>query len=195
MKEVLPVKIKIGNKNVLYPMPVTVVGAMVNGRPNFIAIAHVGILTRHQPHLISLSMSKMHYTNAGIKETKTFSVNLMSVENMVPADYVGTFSGKAVDKSQVFEVFYGELKTAPIIAGCPLSMECKLYDVYDLPQFDVFIGEVVETYADENVLTDGKADLSKVNPLLFDMTSVQYWSLGKAVGRCWNISRQYNNSK
>jgi len=189
------VKIKIGNKNVLYPMPVTVVGAMVNGRPNFIAIAHVGMLTRHQPHLISLSMSKIHYTNAGIKETKTFSINLMSVENMVPADYVGTFSGKAVDKSQVFEVFYGELKTAPIIAGCPLSMECKLYDVYELPQFDVFIGEIVETYADEYVLTDGKVDLSKVNPLLFDMTSVQYWSLGKATGKCWNIGRQYSNSK
>jgi flavin reductase (DIM6/NTAB) family NADH-FMN oxidoreductase RutF len=108
---------------------------------------------------------------------------------------VGTFSGKTVDKSQVFEVFYGGLKTAPIIAGCPLSMECKLYDVYELPQFDVFIGEIVETYADENVLTDGKVDLSKVNPLLFDMTSVQYWSLGKAAGKCWNIGRQYGNSE
>ncbi|OHD13630.1 MAG: hypothetical protein A2086_00715 [Spirochaetes bacterium GWD1_27_9] len=187
-------KTKIGNQNVLYPMPVTVVGAIVNGKINFINIAHVGILsvkTPSQPHLISLGMNKIHYTNAGIKETKTFSVNLMSVNEIIPADYVGLVSGENNDKSQVFETFFGELKTAPIIKNCPLSMECKLYDVYNTPQHDIFIGEVVATYADEKILTDGKVDISKANPLLFDMNTIQYWSLGKVVGKCWSEGKKY----
>jgi flavin reductase (DIM6/NTAB) family NADH-FMN oxidoreductase RutF len=66
-------KKKIGNQNVLYPTPVTIVGALVNGKINFINIAHVGILNVGMPHLISLGMGKIHHTNAGIRENKTFS--------------------------------------------------------------------------------------------------------------------------
>ena len=54
--------------NVLYPTPTTIVGAMVAGKPNFITIAHIGIVNHAKPFLISLSMAKPHYTNAGIKE-------------------------------------------------------------------------------------------------------------------------------
>ena len=105
-------KKKIGNQNVLYPTPVTVVGALVNGKINFLNIAHVGILNAKAPHLISLGMGKMHHTNAGIRENKTFSVNILSQEQMVEADYVGLVSGTRTDKSGVFETFFGELKTA-----------------------------------------------------------------------------------
>jgi hypothetical protein len=49
----------------------------------------------------------------------------------------------------------------------------------------------VATYADEAVLTGGKVDLAKVKPLLFDMSSMKYWSLGPAVGNCWNVGKQY----
>ena len=49
-------KKKIGNQNVLYPTPVTIVGALVNGKVNFLNVAHVGILNAGVPHLISLGM-------------------------------------------------------------------------------------------------------------------------------------------
>ena len=184
-------KKKIGSQNVLYPTPVTIVGALVNGKPNFLNVAHIGILNAGAPHLISLGMNKAHYTNIGIRENKTFSVNILSQDRIIEADYVGLVSGGKVDKSAVFETFFGELKTAPLIQACPLSMECRLYDTYELKTHDVFIGEIVATYADEAVLTDGKVDLSKVKPLLFDMTSLQYWSLGEPVGKCWNAGKQY----
>jgi flavin reductase (DIM6/NTAB) family NADH-FMN oxidoreductase RutF len=71
-------KKKIGNQNALYPTPVTIVGALVNGKTNFINIAHVGILNAGAPHLISLGMGKIHHTNAGIRENKTFSINILS---------------------------------------------------------------------------------------------------------------------
>ncbi len=52
------------------------------------------------------------------------------------------------------------------------------------------IGEIVETYVDESVLTDGKVDISKVKPLLFDMSSVKYWSVGNVIADCWSIGKQ-----
>jgi flavin reductase (DIM6/NTAB) family NADH-FMN oxidoreductase RutF len=185
-------KKKLAGMNVLYPTPTTIVGAMVNGKPNFITIAHIGIVNHAKPYLISLSMGKAHYTNTGIKENKAFSVNIPSENLVVETDYVGIVSGKKTDKSNVFEIFHGDVENAPMIKACPLNMECKLYDTYDTPTHDLFIGEIVETYADESVVSDGKVDIARVKPLLFDMSSIKYkyWSLGDAVANCWNVGKK-----
>jgi flavin reductase (DIM6/NTAB) family NADH-FMN oxidoreductase RutF len=184
------VKKTLDGINVLYPTPTTIVGAIVEGKPNFNTIAHIGIVNHARPYLISLSMAKPHYTNAGIKANRAFSVNIPSEDLVVETDYVGIVSGKKKDKSGIFEVFYGHLEKAPMITECPINMACKLYDVYDTPTHDLFIGEIVETFADESVLKDGKVDLARVKPLLFDMSSIKYWSIGKPVAGCWNIGKQ-----
>lgn len=69
-------KVEVGAKNCLYPLPTTLVGALVNGKPNYITIAHVGMMDLES---VSLGMSKAHYTNSGIKAYGTFSVNIPSV--------------------------------------------------------------------------------------------------------------------
>ncbi|MBL7205526.1 MAG: flavin reductase family protein [Desulfobacteraceae bacterium] len=183
-------KKKLDGTNVLYPTPTVIVGALVEGKPNFITIAHIGILNHAKPHLISLSMGKIHYTNPGIKENRAFSVNIPSEDLVVETDCVGLVTGKKTDKSTLFDVFYGRLEKAPMIEQCPINMECKLYDIYDTPAHDILIGEIVETYVDESVLTDGKVDISKVKPLLFDMSSVKYWSVGNVIADCWSIGKQ-----
>jgi flavin reductase (DIM6/NTAB) family NADH-FMN oxidoreductase RutF len=124
-------------------------------------------------------MNKAHFTNAGIKENKTFSVNILSEDKMLKMDYVGLVSGKETDKSGVFDTFFGKLKTAPIISDCPVSMECRLHDIYDIGTHDVFIGEIVATYVDEAVLTNGRIDLA----------TRRYWTLGSAVGDCWSVGK------
>ena len=183
-------KIKLGGINVLYPTPTVLVGAIVEGKPNFLTIAHIGIVNHAKPFLISMSLGKVHFTNAGIKENEAFSVNLPSENLVVKTDYVGMVSGKKTDKSGVFEIFYGKLANAPMIEDCSLNMECKLYDVYDTPTHDLFIGEIVETYAEESILSEGKVDIAKVKPLLFDMSSIKYWSLGESIADCWNVGKQ-----
>jgi flavin reductase (DIM6/NTAB) family NADH-FMN oxidoreductase RutF len=181
---------KIGRQNALYPMPVTLVGTVVEGRVNFINIAHVGIFNAAAPHRISLGMAKAHFSNKGIRENRTFSVNLPSQDMVTVADYCGLFSGKSEDKSKLFEIFFGELQTAPLIKSCPVAMECRLVETVDTRTHDVFVGEIVATYADPAVLTDGKVDLAKVRPLLFDMASCQYWSLGPPVADCWSEGKK-----
>ena len=70
-------------------MPITLVGATVNGKPNYLTVAHVGIMNHAQPTYITVGLGKMHYTNAGIKENKTFSVNIPSEDMVVKTDYCG----------------------------------------------------------------------------------------------------------
>ncbi len=176
--------------NALYPTPTVIVGAMVNGKPNYITIAHIGIVNHARPYLISLSSAKVHYTNAGIKQNKAFSVNIPSQQLVIETDYAGLVSGKNTDKSELFEIFHGQLENVPMIKECPINMECRLYDVYDTPTHDLLIGEIVETYADESVLSEGKIDLTKLKPLLFDMSSIKYWSVGEVVADCWKIGKQ-----
>ena len=98
-------------------------------------------------------------------------------------------SGKKTDKAALFDVFYGELKTAPMIRQCRVNMELKLHEVLDLPTHDIFIGELVQTYADESVLTEDKIDIDKLKPLLFDMASKKYRSIGSVIGACWSAGK------
>jgi flavin reductase (DIM6/NTAB) family NADH-FMN oxidoreductase RutF len=185
-------KEKLGAVNALYPTPTALVGATVNGKPNFITIAHIGIMTHNH---ISLGMGKPHYTNIGIKENKTFSVCLPSENIVIETDYCGIMTGKKTDKAVLFDIFYGDLKTAPMIQQCKVCMECRLDRIIDFPTHDVFVGEIVQTFADGSVLSDKTIDVSKVKPLLFDMSSKKYWSLGDEIAQCWNIGKQLKIEK
>jgi len=170
-------------------MPTTLVGTIVNGKPNFLAVAHVGILNHGTPQYLSIGLAKMHYSNAGILENRTFSICLPSEDLMVETDYCGIMTGKKTDKASLFDLFYGELKTAPMIRQCPVNMELKLHDVLDFASHEIFVGELVQTHADDRVLTDGKIDIAKLRPLLFDMASMHYWRLGPPAGKCWNVGK------
>ncbi len=179
-------KVNLGAKNCLYPLPTTIVGATVNGKPNFLAIAHVGIMAHD---FISVSMNKRHYTNAGIKENGEFSVNIPSWEMVKETDYVGITSGANTDKSAFFEVFYGRLKTAPLVQKCAINMACRLIKTVDFPTNDLFIGEVVETFCDDACLTDGVVDFEKVRPVLFVMNDRSYFQVGKRGAKAFEIGK------
>lgn len=180
-------KVKLGVRNCLYPMPTTLVGALVNGKPNYVTIAHVGIMELAS---VSLGMNKSHYTNQGIKEQKAFSVNIPSVQMVKETDYCGLVSGKNEDKAALFTTFYGALKTAPMIVECCVNMECELVRTVDFPSHDVFVGRIVEAYCDENVLTGGVVDVGKVQPLLFVMNDRSYWRVGDRVAGAWDVGRE-----
>jgi flavin reductase (DIM6/NTAB) family NADH-FMN oxidoreductase RutF len=185
-------KLSLGAKNCLYPLPTTLVGANVGGTPNYIAIAHVGVMAlRH----VSVSMNKRHYTNAGIVENGNFSVNLPSVDLARETDYCGLVSGQDVDKGALFTTFYGQLGTAPMIEECALNMECRLVRTIDFETHDVFVGQVVETYCDERILTDGAVDLARVQPLLFSMNDRSYWTVGERYARAWDVGKSLREGR
>lgn len=181
-------KEKLGVVNALYPLVTTIVGSVVDGRPDFATVAHVGIA-----HLkgVTLGMGRTHLTNEGIKANREFSVSVPSEAMVEATDYIGMASGASVDKSGLFTVFYGALDKAPLVDDCPVTMACRLIEHVELPTHDLFVGEIVETHADVEVLTNGVVDIAKVRPLLFDMGSKRYWSLGEPVAKCWSAGKGF----
>jgi len=186
-------KKKIGPSSILFPMPSTIIGANVNGKPNFLTVAYCGIVEA-KPPLIMISLGKSHFTNDGIKENKTFSVNIPSADMAEATDYVGIYSGNDTDKSKVFDVFYGELKTAPMIGEAPLNLECKLVKNVDLSiKHDVFIGEIVQTHVKEECLTNGVPDIRKVDPIIYATKIQSYVRIGDLIGKAWKIGKNFKN--
>ena len=171
-------------------LPVCLVGANVNGKPNFEAIAWFNIAD-YNPYLISVSSDKSHYTNKGIREHKEFSVNISSADMAAVTDYCGTQSGEKVDKSKVFGVFFGELRNAPMISECPINVECRLVKTVELSHNELFIGEIAGVYIEDKYLTDAKPDMRKINPLVFEEGLGNYWKLGEHVGKMGHAGKGY----
>jgi flavin reductase (DIM6/NTAB) family NADH-FMN oxidoreductase RutF len=185
-------KINLGSTIPAYPMPVSIVGTIVNGKANFMAVAWFTLVS-YKPPRIAIALGKGHFTNPGIKENKSFGISLPSEDMVEKTDFCGIVTGKKTDKSEIFDVFYGELETAPLIKECPLSMECKLVDTVVSGLNEIFIGEIVGTYTEERFLTDGKLDFGKMKPFILSQPDTAYWSLGEPIAKAWSIGKKFKN--
>jgi len=184
-------KKKLGSKPMIYPMPVTLVGADVEGKPNFMTIAFINIINMN-PAMVAMGASPSHHTCKGIRENKTFSINLPSKDMLEVTDYVGLTSGAKKNKAGLFSIFRGITKTAPMIEECPLNLECKLLQRLSLGGTDdLYIGEVVETYCEPKFLTNGKPDIKKMGTFVFSMNDNRYFSLGQLIGNAWSTGKTF----
>jgi flavin reductase (DIM6/NTAB) family NADH-FMN oxidoreductase RutF len=177
-------KITIEKNLFCLPWTQTLLGTHLGGKPNFMALDW---LTRvnFQPAMLGVCVNRGHASNEAIRETGEFSVNVPSVEMVAVTDYCGLVSGRKADKSKLFELFYGELKAAPLIAACPVAIECRLAQTVDLPTNTFFIGEIVNIWSEERYLEGGKPDVRKTRPFLLTMPDNRYWAVGGQVGDAW----------
>ncbi len=180
-------KKNIGHALALYPTPLAVIGAMVEGKPNYVLVGHLGIIG-HDRILVSLAAA--HYTNQGIRETRALTVSLVNEAMLQKADHVGCVSGHKTDKSAVFAYHTGETG-APVIEESPVVMDCTVEDVYETDGFESFICKIAAVYADEAVLTeDGKIDYRTLKPVLFEMPTYAYLRTGDVIGKCMSFGKE-----
>lgn len=174
-------KKNIGSQMALYPMPLTVIGVMDKDKPTWTLVAHVGIIG-HDRVLVSLAAP--HFINSIIKKEQKLSINIVT-ENILPqADYSGSVSGEKEDKSDLFGYDLGDEGT-PLIKNSPLTMECKVVDVYNTPGFESFICTVSGTYTEEEYLNEaGKIDYRKLKLVLFEFPTYEYLRTGDVIGKC-----------
>lgn len=185
-------KRKIGNRLALYPTPAVVVGARAEGKATWTLVAHTGIVA-HDRLLVSLHAS--HYINKGIRETGRLSVNIVTEELLPKADYCGIVSGNKVDKSEVFDFLPGE-EGVPLMNESPLTMECRVEDVYEVNGFDNFVCSVTATYASDEVLDqEGKIDYQQLRPVLFEFPTYQYLRTGDVIARCTSLGKEWKEVK
>ena len=138
---------------------------------------------------IVVSLSK-HKTTANLELTGAFTVSFADVRTVAESDYFGLVSGdKVPDKvAKVgFTVTPSPNVDAPIINEYPLTLECKVVSWAD----GILVGEVVNQSADASILTDGKVDLAKLQPIVFDASGVCYRALGEVVGGAWNAGKKF----
>ncbi len=77
-----------------------------------------------------------------------------------------------------------------MVKSAPVNIECRLFQTLDMSTHLIFIGEIVASHCDEEVMTDDVIDLEKVRPMLFDMMRKQYWKLGPPFAKCWSVGKE-----
>ena len=183
-------KITVEKRSFCLPWTQTLLGSHVQGKVNFMALDW---LTRanFDPAMLGICVGRGHASNQAIRETEQFSINVPTEAMIEVTDYCGLVSASRDDKSTLFEVFYGELKAAPMISACPLNIECKLVQTVDLPTNTFFIAEIVTIFSEEQYLSGGKPDVKKIRPFLLTMPDNRFWSVGEHVGNAWKDGAKY----
>jgi len=185
-------KVTLGARTLLLPLPSVLVGADVDGKPNFSAYAWCGIVNSRPP-MLSVSFRPQRHTLKGVKQNGTFSVNIPSCEQVKETDYCGTFSGKDRDKTAdcKFDIFYGKLPHTPLISECPINMECRVLHMLNLGSQEMMVALIEEVYITDSCLTDGQPDVAKINPFLWvSRPSNKYWSFGKPIGEAFVTGKE-----
>ena len=186
-------KTKFEQKNLFcLPWTQTILGTHLDGRVNYMALDW---LTRvnFKPALLGICVNKSNASHEAIMTTGEFSINIPSEDMVSITDYTGLVSGKRIDKSKLFNIFYGELKAAPMIDDCPLNIECRVEQRVDLPTNSFFIAEIINIYCDENSMTDAKPDIAKIKPFVLTMPDNRFWAIGDCIGRAWHEGKKFSS--
>lgn len=181
-------KIQLGPLPFMCVMPALLVGANVNGKPNYMAAAWATVACMSPP-MACVAVNHARHTLKGIEENGTFSLNVPSTGQMVETDYCGMTTGARADKSKVFGSFYGRLATAPMAEECPVNIECKLFQTVDCGSHVLCIGEIKEVYVSKDATTDGAPDLKKIDPMVYSAGS--YYKVGELIGKGFSAGRKY----
>jgi flavin reductase (DIM6/NTAB) family NADH-FMN oxidoreductase RutF len=154
-------------------------------KPNIITVGAVACMSQ-EPHVVGVGIYPFRHSYDLIEETKDFAVNFPTLDLLWETDLIGSGpSGKKIDKFETTGLT--PLKAAkiksPLIKECPVNLECVLRQKLVLggtKSHTWFIGDVVATHADEEVLNEkGKLDLEKAPVFIYDSWNWAYWSIGK----------------
>lgn len=187
-------KQKLGPMPLIWPHPTVLVGADVDGVPDFTAVAWAGVAASNPPQ-VSIALQHPRHSLKGIFRNRTFSVNVPSEDLVKETDYCGLVSGRDADKATVcgFEVFYGETPAAPMIEICPINLECAVRHLLDLGSHVLVVGEVKEVHVSEDCLTEGRPDIGKVRPFVFGPG--RYHKVGEAFADAFRIGKELKGDK
>ncbi len=166
----------------LSPVPAVLVSCGDKENANLITIGWTGIISTHPPRLY-ISVRPERHSYEIIKQSKEFCVNLPSALQVKAGDFCGVRSGKSVNK--FLETGLTMATSASVgcvsVEECPLTLECKVFDIIPLGSHDMFLADIVSVAADERIIDEnGRLMLEKAN--LFAYAHGDYFSLGKKIG-------------
>ncbi len=185
-------KKSLGPKTLLYPAPVWIIGSYdKNNKPDAMAAAWAGICCS-DPACVSVAIRPARQTYANITKKKAFTVNVPSEKYVKQADYFGIASGKTADKFKLTGLtpVKSELVDAPYVKEFPLVAECRLIKILELGAHSLFIGEILDVKADQEILAEnGLPDVNKLNTFLFSPCDKNYYKTGSYLAQGYSVGK------
>ena len=181
-------RVDVGKKPLIYPQPVLIIGTYNDdGSIDAMNAAWGSVGDDHQ---VFLCLSAGHMTTKNILKRRAFTVHIAEEPLLVKSDYVGIVSGNR--EPQKFEksglnAQKSDKVDAPILTDYAICMECEL-ESYEEKNCHLF-GNIVNTSVDERVLTDGKVDVAKLKPIIFDIDNARYYGFGEIAGKAFNAGK------
>lgn len=168
----------------LFPVPAVLVSCGAGESANIITIAWIGTLCSEPPHL-GIGVQPRRHSHGLIAEIGEFVVNLPTADQVRWVDYCGSVSGRDVDKWAAcgFTPAPAREVGIPLIAECPVNLECRVRQVITLGMHDLFIAEIVAMHVERDLLDkQGNIDTAKANPLTYLPVNGEYRGLGEQLG-------------
>jgi flavin reductase (DIM6/NTAB) family NADH-FMN oxidoreductase RutF len=134
-----------------FPMPAALVTSQPReGRPNVMGIGYVGFAC-FRPPVVCLGINTARYSGRVIKETGECVIALPRREHVLNLDYCGFVSGEHVDKFGAVQLTpkAATRVKAPLVAECPVNLECRLLQTIPLGSHDLCVAEVLVAHVDE----------------------------------------------
>ena len=182
-------KKNLGVKNLMFPMPVLIIGTYdEDGTPNIMNAAWGGITLEDE---ITICIDTAHKTWANIAAKKAFTVAFGTALTVKSCDYLGIVSGnKTPDKvaKSGFTTVKSEFVDAPVINELPLVLECQLVSMNE-SKCNV-VGKIVNCAVEESAMTDGKPDADKMKPICFDTCAHVYRLMGEVVAKAFSCGTE-----
>ena len=171
-----------------YPLPALLVGTYdASGKANIMTAAWGGICCSTPP-CVAVSVRPSRWTWQAVRERKAFTVSIPSCRLVAETDYAGITPGKNTDKFAVagLTATRSSLVDAPYVEECPVVLECELHTSLELGSHTQFVGRIVDVKVNEDCLhADGRPDISRIDPLIFNNGEHLYHSLGQVVGKAF----------
>ncbi|MBS7615750.1 flavin reductase family protein [Candidatus Bathyarchaeota archaeon] len=140
----------------LHPMHTVLVSCVgKSGKPNIITLAWA-MPTSINPPLVAISVAPRRHSHSLIEESKEFVVNIPTMEILNETFLCGSISGRDHDKFKEANLTPSPAKKVktPIIKECVAHLECKLHSQFTAGDHTIFVGEIVEAYANKDAFND-----------------------------------------
>ncbi len=150
-------KVRLGARPLLCPLPCVLASSgEADGRRGFAAAAWTGVVNS-EPPMVYVALRPSRHTFGLVRETGAFGLNVPPAGLVEKVMAAGSVSGRDGDKFERLGLtaFRGEATGTALVAECLLNLECRVVREVELPTHTVFIGEVLECYADARAAEGG----------------------------------------
>jgi len=168
----------------LMPVPAVMVSCQAAGTPpNIITVAWAGTVCSHPP-MVGIAIMPSRHSHGLIQSGGEFVVNIPSVHQARATDQCGVWSGRDVDKFSRagLTAVPASRVGPPLIAECPIHLECCVRRVIPLGSHDLFLAEIVAVQVDSRLVTKGGRLAIEAAGLLA-YAHGHYYAMGRQIGR------------